>query len=104
MRSWVVILFVFLTLSNSANAADKEKRLDDKTLTEFLKQFSAQIERQSKEKPPDDKTLQALMEALQARASNTCQTPEGSCPLPSTAFKGTTCSCDFAKRVFGTAQ
>jgi len=31
MRSWVVILFVFLTLSNSANAADKEKRLDDKT-------------------------------------------------------------------------
>ena len=87
MRSWVVILFVFLTLSNSANAADKEKRLDDKTLTEFLKQFSAQIERQSKEKPPDDKTLQALMEALQARVSNTCQTPEGSCPLPSTAFK-----------------
>ena len=96
MRSWVVIVFVFLTLSSSANAAEP--------LTDFLKQFSAQIERQLKEKPVDDKTLQALMEALQARVSNTCQTPEGSCPLPSTAFKGTTCSCDFGKRVFGTAQ
>jgi hypothetical protein len=94
MRRWVVILFVFLTLSNSSAA--------EEPLTKFLNQLSDSITKLSKEQ--NDKTLQDLMGTLQTRVSNTCQTPEGSCPLPSTAFKGTACSCDFGKRVFGTAQ
>ena len=102
MRSWVVILFVFLSLSNSSDAEERPKSpaaQEQERITEVLKQLSDSI-KQLKEQRRDDKTLLDLM----TRISNTCQTPEGSCPLSSSAFKGTTCSCNFDKRVFGTAQ
>jgi hypothetical protein len=103
MRSWVVILFVFLTLSNSSDAEERFKssaaQERERTTTELLKQLSDSI-KQLKEFHRDDKMFLDLMKQI----SNTCQTPEGSCPLPSDALKGTTCSCNFDKRVFGTAQ
>ena len=102
MRSWVVILFVFLTLSNSSDAEERSKSpaaQEQERITEVLKQLSDSI-KQLKEQRRDDKMFLDLMKQI----SNTCQTPEGSCPLPSDALKGTTCSCNFDKRVFGTAQ
>lgn len=96
MCRWVIILFVFLTLSNSSAA--------EEPLTEFLKQFSDSIQKQlSKDEKTSEQNLKTLRDLME-RISNTCQTPEGSCPLPSTAFKGSACSCNFGKRVFGTAQ
>src|SRR5262245_41069852 len=89
MPRWVVILFVFLTLSNSSPAEERSKSSTAKereALTELLKQLSDSIQKQAKENA-DNKMLLELM----SRVSNTCQTPEGSCPLPSSAFKGTTC-------------
>jgi hypothetical protein len=99
MRSWVVILFVFLTLSNSSDAEERFK-YQDRELTEAMKKLGDSIKQLKEAAPPNDKMFLDFM----TRISNTCQTPEGSCPLPSSAFKGTTCSCNFDKRVFGTAQ
>ena len=97
MRGWVIIFFVFLTLSNSSDAEERSKH-QDRELTEALKKLGDSI-KQLKEAAPGNDSMLMMM-----RISNTCQTPEGSCALSSSAFKGTTCSCNFDKRVFGTAQ
>ena len=78
MRSWVVILFVFLSLSNSSDAEERPKSpaaQEQERITEVLKQLSDSI-KQLKEQRRDDKTLLDLM----TRISNTCQAPEGLAP------------------------
>jgi hypothetical protein len=100
MRGWVIVFFVFLTLSNSSGAEERSKH-QDRELIEAMKKLGDSIKQLKETAPGNDSKL--MME-LMMRISNTCQTPEGSCPLPSSAFKGTTCSCNFDKRVFGTAQ